>query len=398
MKTVYFTMIATAVLIFASNAFGQNTNSAEKSENPQWKVVVTDNLAAKKKETSEKKKAETEVLKPQNETDDDDVKEQFSLNASKISEDKKVSADDEKTNEKSAENSSPEAAKKVSEWEKTWSILAKFSASFDTNLEHEPEPTRAFGFVPSVTAGYQMRSSSHRIKFIYAFAAPRYTMDTDLNRFGNYFAASYRYSLGKWSFETDGEVSLKGTNEDRETSDQYILTETIGYRFDKKTRLNLYGAYRVRRFIAEDADRNAVNPMLGLKFSRQLTKKIDWNIAYRYDENRAVSARQNYIRTTYKTGFDIQFNSDNLLETEFSYRPRRYKNRLVEIGNAEVLRRDQKWSFDAVWKHNFSRRWGFEAGYQFEKQNSNDAEKIYRNHQIVFSIFYHWGNGDIIEP
>lgn len=228
--------------------------------------------------------------------------------------------------------------------------------------------------------------------------APRYTVETDLTRVGNYFSAAYRYSIGKWSFETEGEASLKGTNEDRETNDQYILTETTGYRFDGKTRLNVYGAYRVRRFPSEDAGRNAVNPMLGFKFSRELAKRIDWNIAYRCDENRAVSARQNYIRTTYKTGFDVQLTKNDQFETEISYRPRRGTSRTVEIGDAEVLRRDKKWSFDAIWTHNFKRRWGFAAGYQFEKQNSNDPDKISRNHQIVFSVFYHWGNGDIIAP
>lgn len=385
MKSVYFTSLILAALIFSSNAFGQKSNADEKSKNPKWKVVITDKFAPEKKENDEKKETVNEASKAQNEP-----AKKISLGSSIISEDKEKSAA-----EKSAENS-PSAAKKISEWEKTRSILARFSASFDTNLEHETVPTRAFGFVPSITAGYQMRSSRHRLKFIYSFAAPRYTMDTDLNRFGNYFAASYRYSLGKWNFETEGEVSLKGTNEDRETNDQYILTETIGYRFDKKTRLNFYGAYRLRRFPAEDADRNAVNPMFGIKFSRQLTRKIDWNVAYRYDANRAVNPRQNYIRSTYKTGFDIQFNTDNLLETEFSYRPRRYKNRLVEIGESEFLRRDQKWSFDAIWRHNFSSRWGFEVGYQFENQNSNDADKIYRNQQAVFSIFFHWGNGDVI--
>ncbi len=420
MKSVYFTIIVITVLVFSSNLFGQDDKKNTepiKAEKTKWTIVVTDNLAPQRAENGDNKKADstktaktevkTVVEKPSSSVN---LEKSFSPKKSDAGEVKngaqnsdkiqslKQTDDKKKKVEKTPQNETDSAAKKLSDWEKTWSLLAKFSTSFDTNLEHDPVGVKAFGFVPSITAGYQMRSSNQRLRFIYSFAAPRYTIDTDLNRFGNYFAASYRYSIGKWSFETDGEVSLKGTSEDRETNDQYILTETIGYRFDKKTRLNVYGAYRIRRFPTEDADRNAVNPMLGFKFARQLSKKIDWDFGYRFDENRAVNPRQNYTRSTYKTNLSVQLTKGDLIETELSFRPRRYKDRLVEVGNSEVLRRDKKWSFDILWKHNFTQRFGFEAGYLFEKQTSNDPDKLYRNHQLVFSFFYHWGNGDVIEP
>jgi Putative beta-barrel porin 2 len=389
MKSIYLTIAFLSLLIVSRDVYGQ-----EKKENPApqtktvWTIVVTDNLAPNKT-TAPKNVA---LVKPEISFFVKTAKTKKSEITNPATEIKKTAPENLPKTETNLR------AKKLSEWEKTWSIVARFSTSFDTNLEHDPVPVRAFGFVPSITAGYQFRSSNQRLRFIYSFAAPRYTIATDLNRFGNYFAAAYRYSVGRWSFETEGEVSLKGTNEDRETSNQYILTETIGYRFNKKTRLNVYGAYRIRRFPRADSDRNAVNPMLGLKFSRQLTKKIDGNVAYRYDENRAAGARQNYIRSTYKAGLDFQLTKNDSLNTEFSYRPRRYTSRFIKIGNTKVLRRDEKMSFDVVWKHNFSPRWGFEAGYQYEKQDSNDPEKLYRNHQVFFSIFYRWGNGNEITP
>lgn len=400
MQSIYFTIVVFAVLAFSSNLFGQHNlknPEVKKPEKIQWTIVVTDKFAPKKSEIIENK-----TVNPNRKTTKVAAKNDVEKTFFQIKKDETTTTNSANKqtpkSEKTPEKKPAAAAKKLADWEKTWSILAKFSTSFDTNIEHDPVGLKAFGFVPSITAGYQLRSSRQRLRFIYSFAAPRYTQKTDLTRIGNYFGASYRYSAGKWSFETDGEVSLKGTSEDRETNDQYILTETIGYRFNKKTRLNVYGAYRIRRFPAADSDRNAVNPMLGMKFSRQINKKIDWNIAYRYDENRAVNPRQNYIRSTYKTGFDFQLNKSNLIETEISYRPRRYTNRPVKIGDAKVLRRDKKWSFNALWTHNFTPRRGFEAGYQFENQNSNDTSKMYRNHQIVFSIFYHWGNGDEITP
>lgn len=303
---------------------------------------------------------------------------------------------DSSSSEISTEQDSFIKNKHVKNWERTWSLLTRFSGSFDTNLAHDPVRTSAFGFVPSITAGYMIRSPRHRIKFVYSFANPRYNVDTELTRFGNYFSASYRYDLGRWSFETNGEASIKGTNDDRETNNLYILTETIGYRFDNRTKLKLFGAYRLRRFAKEDQDRNAVNPRFGLKFTREINKKIRWKLGYRFEENRAISARQDYFRSKYKTGFELNIDRYNVLDAAFSYRTRRYKTRAAK--GLEDLRRDRKWSFDVLWRRSISPRFGIESGYKYENQESNDFRKLYVNHQFVFSVYYHFGNGKAIEP
>lgn len=282
------------------------------------------------------------------------------------------------------------------DWTKTWSLLAAFNTSFNSNLEHDPVAVKAAGFVPSVTAGYQLRSNRHRIRFIYALAGSRYTRGTDLNRVGNYFGTSYRLALGKWTWETEGEAMFKGTNDDRETNNQFIATQKLGYRFNDATKATVYYAYRLRRFSAVDADRNAVNPIYGIKFERKLGSKLDWEVGYRYDQNRALNPRQNYIRSTYSTSLQYQLTKRDLMETGFTFKPRLY-SRLVDVDSLRVPRRDRKYSVDAKWRHEFG-RFGFELGYRFEKQNSNDTDKIYKDHQIDFSIFYHWGNGEKIKP
>jgi hypothetical protein len=412
------------VASFGSTVFCQDTGTVRPSKEkkkPAWSVIVNDNYPiesnANTSSTKQNVESETIIVIPKSKQRTASnvsqrpletalaipPKERDSRSNSDIaSRDVSNSADsvtDKVVKDKEVKFEKPEVPKRsINEWEKTWSIQTRFSTSFDTNLEHDPIGVKAFGFVPSITAGYQLRSSAHRLKLIYSTAMPRYTRDTDLNRFGNSFAAAYRYLVGKWSFETDGEASLKGTNDDRETNNQFTFTETIGYRFDNSTKISFYGAYRLRRFPVEDADRNAVNPMLGLKFSRSINRIIDWNMGYRFDENRAVNPRQNYVRSTFKTGFDLLLNPTNQVSTDISYRPRRYIDRLVDVGDLEVLRRDKKWSFDLMWKRNITERFGFQTVYQYEKQTSNDLDKIYHNHQLVFSIFYHWGNGEAIEP
>lgn len=283
------------------------------------------------------------------------------------------------------------------EWTKTWSVLAGLNSVFNSNLEHDPVAVRAFGFTPSITAGYQIRSKRHRGRVIYGFAGSRYTRRTDLNRIGHYFGASYRFTLGRWSSETEAEAIFKGTNDDRETNNQFIATQKLGFRVDSKTRAQIYYAYRIKRFLPEDAERNSVNPMYGLKFSRAFGKKFDWEIGYRYDQNRARDPRQNYIRSTYDTEFKYQLSKKDLLEAGFAYKPRLY-SRTLRVGDVRVPRRDRKYTWQLNWQRTLTDRLGFDLGYAFEKQTSNDVEKLYDDHQISLSLFYHWGNGDAIKP
>lgn len=283
------------------------------------------------------------------------------------------------------------------EWTKTWSVLVGFNSVFNSNLEHDPIGVRAFGFTPSITTGYQVRSKRHRARFIYGFAGTRYTRSTDLNRIGQYFGASYRFTLGRWSSETEAEAIFKGTNDDRETNNQFIGTQKLSFRFDDKTRAQVYYAYRVKRFIPEDAERNSVNPMYGFKFSREFGKKADWEVGYRYDENRAQSPRQSYIRSTYDTEFKYQLTKKDILEAGFAYKPRLY-SRTLRVGDVRVPRRDRKYTWELNWQRSLTDRLSFDLGYAFERQTSNDPEKPYKDHQISFSLVYHWGNGDVIKP
>jgi hypothetical protein len=286
---------------------------------------------------------------------------------------------------------------KKGDWTKTWSVVVGFNSTFDSNLEHDVKPSRAIGIAPSVVAGYQVRSKHQRIRFIYGSAVSRYTRTTDLNRVGQYFGASYRLSFGRWSWETEGEAALKGATDDRETNNQFILSEKLGFRIDRKTRVNAYFSYRLKRYAPADADRNSVNPMFGFKFSRQFNKKLAADLGYRYDENRARSERQNYVRSTYDASLKYQLTKKDTIKNGISFRQRLYE-RTVRAGDVRLPRRDRKFSFDLAWQRQVNRSIGFEFGYGFEKQNSNDADKIYRNHLFGFRIFYHWGNGEIIEP
>lgn len=282
-------------------------------------------------------------------------------------------------------------------WKRTWSIVGRFTTTFENNLEHDIKPLPAVGFTPSLTAGYQLRSKHHRIRFTYGIGGSRFTRNTELNLIGHYFGSSYRLSLGRWSWETEAEAIFKGINDDRETNNQFIGSQRLGYRFTPKTRAIAYFAYRIKRYKPSEADRNAVNPMYGIKFSHQFTNRFGAQLGYRYDENRASSFRQNYVRSTYETELKYDLTKKDRLEADISYRQRLYA-RTVRVGDLRVPRRDQKFSFGLNWQRQISDRYGIELGYGFEKQTSNDPDKPYLSHMVRFSIYYRWGNGEAIEP
>lgn len=292
-----------------------------------------------------------------------------------------------------AKKDDKQKTKTQSSWEKTWYLKAKLFGTFDSNFDKEPIGVKSFGVIPSADFGYQLQKDRHRLQFQYSIGRPKYTNFPEYNRLGQYFRGAYRNTLGKgWSSESEFETLLRGLDEDREKNNQFIVTQKFNYRLTKKDKLGFYGVYRLKRQ-SEDPNQDAKNPQVGIKYTRQLTKKLESYGGFRYDHNIAVGLRQRYIRRTFSAGLDFEATKRDKFSFEARYAPRLY-GRLIKVNGFNVPRSDKKMTFDFGWKHQFTDRFWFEADYQFEKRNSNDIDKIYKNHQVVFAIYYRWGNGD----
>ncbi len=63
----------------------------------------------------------------------------------------------------------------------------------------------------------------------------------------------------------------------------------------KKDKVGFYGVYRLKRQ-SVDPNQDAKNPQVGVKYTRQLTNKLQGYGGFRYDKNIAVGLRQRYIR------------------------------------------------------------------------------------------------------
>jgi hypothetical protein len=291
-----------------------------------------------------------------------------------------------------AKNTVSQKAKGSSNWEKSWYIKASLFGTFDSNFDKEPIGTKSFGVIPSLDFGYQLQSNRQRIQLQYTIGVPKYSKFTEYNRRGQYFRGAYRYDLGNgFTTETEGEAILKGANEDRELNNQFIITQKLNYKVTKKDKVSIYGAYRLKTG-STDPNSNAKNPQVGFKYTRQITKKFDAYGGFKYDHNLANGERQRYIRRTFSTGFDYTPTKRDTVSFEARYAPRLY-GRLIEVDGLDVPRSDKKTTFDINWRHECKSNFGMENNYTYEKRDSNDLGKKYRNHQVVVSLFYRWGNG-----
>src|SRR4029079_5783406 len=106
-----------------------------------------------------------------------------------------------------------------------WRRQRRFGASaspstfFDSTVEHDERRLRSFGLVPSL--GFHFRDNPEKPSFEaeYEVGFHRYTRTDSFDRVSQYLTAAYRRRLPRgFSSRTTGEVSLKGSSEDRDVN------------------------------------------------------------------------------------------------------------------------------------------------------------------------------------
>jgi hypothetical protein len=157
---------------------------------------------------------------------------------------------------------------------------------------------------------------------------------------------SYRKHLfGGWSTRSETEITLKGSSEDRELNNPYVLRQQLEYRVNQNSRLQLVGAYRIKRDPL-DSGSNAIDPYAGVRFIQKLAGDKRWALSHRYDKNRSWDPRNRYIRWAYKTEFSTPIpDRRSRLSFDFTYKPRLY-GRTVKVDGERLPRRDGRWIFE----------------------------------------------------
>lgn len=258
---------------------------------------------------------------------------------------------------------------------------------FDDNINHsldDPHETR--GAVFGLQIDWKAPAAKPNFEISYEIARHFHTAD-EWDRLSHDARVAWDQRLSKrWYLQAVGEVSLKGSTEDRDISDQYIFSPRLEYRFTRETRLRAYGAYRRREF-DDDPTRNANNSYAGIEYVyRGGVRRAD--LGFRYEVNRADSNRHHYTRWSYYADYTIPVGRGNRLTLEADYRPRRYDVRRVRVRDHRELRFDKNWILSAEAGHLLFRTLEIFAGYRFETRSSNDLDKRFNEHSIFAGLAY----------
>ena len=268
-----------------------------------------------------------------------------------------------------------------------WSFSAGASSVFESNIDRNQENNQSEGLVVGVGGRYQNRAERPTFTALYEIGGHLYAGAPQWDRVSHHLRAAFERRLFKpLTFEAVGEVSIKGSTEDRELGNQYIVSPRLQYRLSRSLRVGLESGYRVKHY--EDRARNATNPYGGVRLSQRFGRGR-WDLAYRYEENHADAVRSRYVRSTYGGNLVLPLAEQDSIGMELKFRPRRYE-RTVRVGEQRVPLRDLKWSLSPEWVHVLGPGLQFRAGYEFEARGGNDPDRSYNAHSMVVGVERVW--------
>lgn len=284
------------------------------------------------------------------------------------------------------EQPSPPSASAV----RRWQPYVAFTSAFDTNIDHNKEDVDSLGGALGIGVNYRNDPRDPVFELNAEVAGHSYTNTSRWDRFGQKLTASYDLDLpGRWSFDTSGEISLKGSSEDREISNQYVVIPRIAYRLTSQTRVRVYAAARARRY-DESADRNAFNRYAGIEFTERAASNRRWDVGLRYEVNATEGRRQHYVRWTFGTGYEFAVPGDHHLEIEAKYRMQRYPYRFVDVDDTPQQRRDHRWIPRIAWTHPVGSRLDLRALYTRETRWSNDPDREFTANLFTLGFVQRW--------
>ncbi len=268
-----------------------------------------------------------------------------------------------------------------------WSLSAAASNVFETNIDRNQDNNQAAGVVLGLGGQYRNRTDRPSFTAQYQLGGHMYAGAPRWDRVSHNVRSTYERRLLKpLTFEAVGEISIKGSTEDRELGNQYIVSPRLQYRLPDNFRLGLETGYRVKHYA--DRTRNATNPYGGVRLTRRFGRGR-WDLGYRYEENHSDTTRNRYIRSTYSGDVTLPLTAQDSVGLELKFRSRRYE-RLVRVGDRRVPLRDLKWSLSPEWIHVLNPGLQLRAGYEFESRGANDPGRNYGAHSTILAVERRW--------
>jgi len=276
------------------------------------------------------------------------------------------------------------------DWPRRFWFFATLASGFDSNINHDEASINSVGFVPSFGIHFQNDVEKPSFEIEYETALHRYTNTDKWNRVSHRLSTSYRKRFNKrWYTRTTGDITLKGSSEDRELNNQYSLGQQLEYRPLSNIRLIGFASYRIKRDPL-DSRSNAIDPYIGGKFVQSLAGNRQWELSYRYDKNRSWDAKNRYIRWAYEAAFQTPIiDRRNRLTVDVTYKPRLYA-RTVKVSGVRVPRHDRRWIFETSFERSLRQDLQMDVFYSYETRNSNDPDKRFKSHQAGIAFTYKW--------
>ncbi|MBK8250543.1 MAG: hypothetical protein IPK85_24570 [Gemmatimonadetes bacterium] len=223
----------------------------------------------------------------------------------------------------------------------------------------------------------------------YDAAFHRYTATNRFNRVSQRGRLTVGGRLTRWwTLEMVSEGSLKGSFEDRDVSDQVTLQPRTEFKLGDARRVRFTASHRWRRY-PESPDQDAINQYAAAEFRHRLPDGASWESEFRVERNQAHVTRFDYRRTTWNSTYTTPLWRGATLEVEMQYRLQAYSNRLVEIEDEDVLRRDHRLQPGAA----FSWQMGpvqLELSYEPEWRRSNDPTRNIDQHVLLMGLRHRW--------
>ena len=272
-------------------------------------------------------------------------------------------------------------------------MFGSLGSFFDTNILHDERGVNSFGLVPSI--GFHFQDDAEKPSFTTEYEAGlhRYTGTNEFDRVSHYFNAEYRRRLGsRLSARTTGEVSLKGSSEDRDVNNQYSLEQQLQLRLGSSSRVSAFAAYRIKRYPLVDAEKNAIDPYVGGKFQQALSGGRELQFSYRYDRNRSQGEKDFYVRRTFEAQYSTPLSraKHDLLTVEARYSPRHYARIIKTVDGTRASRLDRRWVLEAAYERPLKENVQLGLHYQFDKRTSNDPDKPFNAHLFGVTFGFKW--------
>jgi len=262
-----------------------------------------------------------------------------------------------------------------------------YLSRFDSNIDHNEDDLDSFGMVPAMMA--QLRSN--RIKPVallnYHVARHNYSGTDRWDRFSHLLVGVLRQDQeGSFRTETRGEISVAGTSEDRDLSNQYQVAQNLEYRFTDDYRLHVYGTLRWKRF--DVISRNEFKPNVGLEFEQKLDNDAELKFEVRWETKIIDNRDSRYKRWTFALDYEVPVSATSELEVFVENRRKLYEFDEIEIEDEDYLRRDFQWKFGVAWTKQLTDRLRFKTDYMFERRDSNNPEKLFDAHLFDVSVYF----------